>query len=157
MRIDRLSNPFAFCLLVFAGLCGMTGSALAAEPAPATRDEAVAPVDPGDPPGQTHFLPTRVSASAGFVARLRALRAEHGQALQQLRERLAEAAPADRPALQREIERAKLEHSSRLVMLQLDRAEAAGRAPLAAKLARRLAALRAAGAGSLPVVEGGAR
>lgn len=147
---------------------GALGAGLAlllavAAPPPAAADEAarhahdaerVLP-DPGDPPGVTAFAPTRRPGTAAFAGRLRAVRAAQDRALAALRERLAGAGRADRPAVQREIESLKRAHLAELLAEQLARARAFGHEEVAVRLERRLAALRAPEAPARPA--GGGR
>lgn len=134
-----------------------------ASPPPASADaaarhgldaERVLP-DPGDPPGVTAFAPTRRAGSAAFAGRLRATRAAHERALAGLRERLAAAGRAERPAVQREIESLKRAHLADLVAEQLARARAFGHEEAAVRLERRLTALRTPEAAPRPA--GGGR
>lgn len=121
---------------------------------PAATTEAA---DPGDPPGQTQFAPTRTRAASPFAAELRAAEHAHAEALAALRARLANAPREERPALQREIEALKREREVRLVRVQLADARRRGRGPLAARLETRLARLAAAGAHDPVTSVGGAR
>lgn len=135
---------------------GAVGAGLAlllalAAPPHAAADEAARHVhdvervlpDPGDPPGVTAFAPTRRAGSAAFAGRLRAVHTAHERALAALRERLAAAGRAERPAVQREIESLKRAHLAELVAEQLARARAFGHEEVAVRLERRLASLRA--------------
>lgn len=128
----------------------------AAHEGPAEAGAAVAH-GAADPPGMTTFAPTRRPARAGFALRLRDSRARHHDALAALRERLAAADRAARPALQREIEALKRAHEADLLALQAERARADGRGELLVSLERRLAALRARGAEPARAGERGAR
>lgn len=121
----------------------------------ATPEPPALGAEPDDAPGVTAFAPTRVRTTP-FGARVREAEAIHRQALASARARLASAAPAGRAAIQREIESLKLAHGARLAGLQVERARAAGRADLVAKLEQRIARLEARGARLAPA-EGGAR
>lgn len=137
------------------GLLAVFAAPLArAQADPATTTEAT---DPGDPPGQTQFAPTRTRTSSPFAAELRAAERAHAEALAALRARLAAAPREERPALQREIEALKRGREARLVRVQLAEARRRGRAPLAARLETRLARLAAAGVHEPVAPAGGAR
>jgi len=117
----------------------------AGEIARSSGTPASAVFDDSDAPGQTRFEPTRRGARSRFAAELRMAEAEHSAALAELRAQLAAAPRSERAGLQRRIEALKQVRTARTVSLQLDEARRAGRAPLAAKLERRLSKLAAAG------------
>lgn len=152
-----LAPALALLALLLATASGATGMPAApgepaGDPAPA---EAAAPAT--DAPGVTTFAPTRRAAANAFGARLRESRARHLGELAGLREQLAAAERPERAALQRRLEALKLAWQAELVQLQLERARAGGRAELAAKLERRLAALAVRGATNTAAAAGGAR
>ncbi len=128
---------------------------LAAAVLPASAQSPDPTTDPGDPPGQTRFEPTRGRGSA-FASSLREAELAHEAALAELRARLDAAPRAERPALQREIEALKRQREARLVRVQLADARRRGRAELATRLEQRLARLAAAGVHA-PETRGGAR